>query len=252
MDIISILAVCLISFVIGIISVSIGGTSLITVPVLIWFGMAPKNAIATNMFALIFLSISGAMGFRKEMKPNHYKMIAVFSILTICGSFIGANLVLAINENVLRRIIAIIMCIIAGSFLLKKDLGIQETEAKISKPKFFVGALSILILGVYGGFFSGGYVTLLSYVLILSFGFSFLQVAFITKIFNIFSSSVACAFFHYHGLISFSVGIPLAASMYLGAFLGAKLAIAKGNLWVRNLFIIAVIALAIKLLLFLS
>jgi len=250
MDIIGIFAVCLISLLVGAITVSIGGTSLITVPVLVWLGMTPENAIATNMFALIFLSISGAIGFRKKMKPNHYKMMTVFSILTICGSFIGANLVLIINENVLRRIIAIIMCIVAGSLLYKKDLGIQETKGEISKLRFFAGSLLILILGVYGGFFSGGYVTLLSYVLILSFGFNFLQVAFITKIFNIFSSLAACVFFYYHGLINFSVGIPLAVSMFSGAFLGAKLAIAKGSLWVRNLFIVVVILLAIKLLAF--
>lgn len=250
MDITGILTVCLISLVVGTISISIGGTSLITVPVLIWLGMPPKNAIATNMLALIFLSISGAIGFRKEIRTNHYKMIAVFSMLTICGSFIGANLVLAIDENFLKRAIAIIICIIAASFLFKKDLGVRETKGGISKLRFFAGALSILVLGVYGGLFSGGYVTLLSYVLILSFGFNFLQVAFITKIFNVFSSLVACALFYYHGLIDFSVGIPLATSMSLGAFLGAKLAIAKGNLWVRNLFIIIVIVLAIKLLLF--
>ena len=250
MDIIGILTVCLISFVVGTISVSIGGTSLITVPVLIWLGMTPKNAIATNMLALIFFSISGAIGFRKEIKPNHYKMIAVFSMLTICGSFIGANFVLAIDENILKRVIAIIMCIIVASFLFKSDLGARQIKGQISKLKIFAGALSILILGVYGGFFSGGYVTLLSYVLILSFGFNFLQVAFITKIFNIFSSLAACSFFYYHGLIDFSVGIPLAISMSSGGFLGAKLAITKGNLWVRNMFIIVVIVLAIKLLAF--
>jgi hypothetical protein len=250
MDIISILATCLIAFVACIISVSVGGTSLITVPVLIWLGMTTKNAIATNMFALLFLSLSGALGFRKEAKPSHYKMIAAFSMLTVFGSLIGANLVLAINENILKRIIGIIMCIIAVSFLVKRDLGTQQTTAQISKLKFLLGTLSIFILGIYGGFFSGGYVTLLSYVLILSFGFNFLQAAFVTKVFNIFSSSVACAFFYYHGLINFSVGIPLAVSMFSGAFFGAKLAIAKGNLWIRNLFIAAVIALATKLLAF--
>jgi len=146
--------------------------------------------------------------------------------------------------------IAIMICIMASSFLLKKDLGIQERKEKISRMKFFSGAVSIFILGIYGGFFSGGYVTLLSYVLILILGFNFLQVAFITKIFNIFSSLVACAFFYYHGLIDFSVGVPLALSMAAGAFLGTKLAIAKGTLWIRNLFIIAVLFLAIRLLFF--
>ena len=140
------------------------------------------------------------------------------------------------------------MCVVAGSFLVKKDLGIQE--GKTSKLKLLAAVLLIFILGIYGGFFSGGYVTLLSYVLILSLGFNFLQAAFITKVFNIFSSLTACALFHHHGLINFSVGHPLGVSMYSGAFLGAKLAVAKGNLWVRNLFIVAVIVLAIKLLAF--
>jgi len=248
MDIIGILTACLISLVVGIITVSVGGTALITVPALIWLGMAPKEAIATNMFALIFLSISGAVGFRRQVNPTCYKMIALFSVLTICGSFIGANLVVAINENILKRVIAIIMCVVAGSFLVKKDLGIQE--GKTSKLKLLAAVLLIFILGIYGGFFSGGYVTLLSYVLILSLGFNFLQAAFITKVFNIFSSLTACALFHHHGLINFSVGLPLGVSMYSGAFLGAKLAVAKGNLWVRNLFIVAVIVLAIKLLAF--
>ena len=250
MDIISILTICFIAFVVCVIGVSVGGTSLITVPVLIWLGMVPKDAIATNMFALIFFSISGAVGFRREMKPAYYKMIAVFSILTICGSFMGANLVLAVNEEMLKKAIAVIMCIVGGFLLFTKDLGIHERVGKISKFKFFAGVLSVFILGIYSGFFSGGYVILLSCVFILFFGFNFLQAAFITKIFNIFSSSAACAFFYHHGLIDFSVGIPLAVSMSSGAFLGAKLAVMKGNLWVKKVLIIAVIVLAIKLLVF--
>jgi uncharacterized membrane protein YfcA len=228
----------------------VGGTSLITVPMLISLGMISKNAVATNMFALIFLSLSGAIGFRKEIRITNNKKIAFFSILTICGSLLGASFILAIEKDTLKKVIAIMIFFIASSFLLKKDLGILEKKEKISKLKFFGSALLVFILGIYGGFFSGGYVTFLSYVLILIFGLNFLQVAFVTKIFNIFSSFVACAFFYYHDLIDLSVGIPLAFSMALGAFLGTKLAIAKGNLWVRKLFIVVVIMLAINLLIF--
>ena len=250
MNVVSIIIVCFISFFVSAISVSIGGTSLIIVPVLIALGMVSRDAIATNMFALIFLSMSGAIGFRKEIKSTHYKMIAVFSILTICGSIIGANLILAINKSTLEKVIALMICIIAISFLFKKNLGIRAEEEKTPKMKFIVGAVLVFILGIYGGFFSGGYITLLSYILILIFGLNFLQTAFITKILNILSSLVACIIFYYHGLIDFSVGIPLAFSMSLGAFWGAKLAISKGNLWIRNLFIVVVILLAIKLLIF--
>jgi len=247
-SLINILVVCLVYFVTSVFSVSVGGTSLITVPLLMSFGMTPKNAVATNMFALIFLSISGAIRFKKEIRITHCKMIFFFCMLTICGSIIGANLILAIDENLLDKMIAIMICVIALSFFLKRELGIQRRKERISKMHFVAGALLIFILGIYGGFFSGGYVTLLSYVLILIFGLNFLQVAFVTKIFNIFSSLVACAFFYYHSLIEFHVGVPLAVSASLGAVLGATLAIRKGNLWVRKVFLIAAMVLAVKLL----
>jgi len=54
MNLINILIVCMISFLANIFSVSVGGTSLIAVPLLISLGMISKNAVATNMFALIF------------------------------------------------------------------------------------------------------------------------------------------------------------------------------------------------------
>jgi uncharacterized membrane protein YfcA len=249
MGIIGILTICSVSFVVAIVSVAVGGTSLITVPVLMWFGMLPRQAIATNMFALIFLSLSGTIGFRKELNPKHAKIILILSILTVCGSLIGAELVLSINENILKKVIAAIMCIIAVSLIFKKDLGLKETQNR-DTIKFLLGIFSVFILGIYGGFFSGGYVTLLSYILIISFGLNFLQTVFITRTLKVFSSIAACAFFYYYNLIDFSVAIPMATSMFLGAFIGAKLAIAKGNLWVRNLFVIIVIILATKLLLF--
>ena len=39
METITILIICLFAFIVGTFSVSVGGTSLIIVPILIWFGM---------------------------------------------------------------------------------------------------------------------------------------------------------------------------------------------------------------------
>ena len=250
MDTTAILTICFLSFIISAFSVSVGGTSLITVPLLISMGMVSKNAVATNMFALIFLSISGIIGFRKEMKPMQSKMFIILFLLTVCGSLIGANLVLAINKDILKKVIAIMVCFIAISIVFKKNWGVEEKKHQISAIKFVIAGLLIFLLSIYGGFFSGGYVMLLGYVFISIFGFNFLQTAFVTKILKVFSALAACVFFYYHNLIDFKVGMPMAISMFFGGFLGSKLAIAKGNVWIRNIFIATAIALAIKLLLF--
>jgi uncharacterized membrane protein YfcA len=47
------------------ISVVTGGTSLLTVPVMLSFGLEPRVAVATNMVALIFLSLGGTLPFLK-------------------------------------------------------------------------------------------------------------------------------------------------------------------------------------------
>jgi uncharacterized membrane protein YfcA len=250
MNITSAVIACVVSFAVSIFSVSIGGTSLITVPLLMVLGMAPPNAVATNMFALLFLSVSGAVAFRKAVKVDHPKIVPLFSALTICGSLIGANLLLSVDKDILKRVIAVFICFMLLTFIVRQDFGIHEKREKLPKWKFGLGALSVFVLGIYGGFFSGGYVTLLSYALILIFGLNFLQVAFMTKIFNVFSSLVACAVFYSHGLIDFSIGLPLAFSMSLGAIAGARIAVKKGPSWIRNLFIAAVLVFSAKLLFF--
>ncbi len=249
-SVIDIIIACFFCFAVSIISVSIGGTSLLTVPFLIWLGMNSKNAVATNMFALTFLSLSGALSFKRKIEPINIKMISVFLILTVLGSLLGAGFIAVINQDVLKKIIAVMIVVMTCSLFLNKELGVRQYMAKKSKMKFVVGTILIFILGIYGGFFSGGYIIILTYVLILMFGLDFLQAAFLTKIFNVFSSLAACISFYYSHLIDFYVGIPLAVSMSLGAYWGAKFSIKKGNVWVRNLFVIAVILFAVKLLFF--
>jgi hypothetical protein len=48
-------------FLTSLISVVTGSTSLITVPVMIEFGIDPHVAVATNMMALIFMSLGGSL-----------------------------------------------------------------------------------------------------------------------------------------------------------------------------------------------
>lgn len=245
-----ILFLSLIYFVVGIFSVSVGATALITVPVLIYFGMPAKEAVATSMFILIFLSLIGAIGFRKEAKKDNNKLLVIFVALTLISSFIGAKLVLDIDENLLQKIIGISIIIASFFLLVKKDFGVKVDDKNISAWKMILGLVLVFVLGIYGGFFSGGYVMILTLVLIYFFNFSFLQSAFATKVINLFSSGIACAVFYFNNLIDFELGIILAIFISLGAVLGVKLAIAKGNSWIRKVYIVVVILLAIKLLFF--
>jgi uncharacterized membrane protein YfcA len=240
---------CAVACVTSVLSVSVGGTSLITVPLLLSFQFPVRPAIATNKFALLFLSISGAIGFGRRVKIPGGRWNALFIPLTVAGSLLGARLVLTVNETVLTIVIVLFVLLMTFALLLKPDLGITSRAHTVSAMRRGVATLLVFLLAIYGGFFSGGYVTVLTSVFILLLGFDFLQAATLTKMLNVFSSITAAATFFAHQQIDFTVGIPLGLSMALGAAFGTKLALEKGNRWVRALFLAAVLCLSAKILL---
>ncbi len=102
------------------------------------------------------------------------------------------------------------------------------------------------MLGVYGGLFSGGYVTVLTTVFVALFGMTFLQAVATTKVVNLGSSLVATAVYAWAGLIDWRLGALPSGVMFVGAAVGDKLALRLGNEFVRRAFLIAVVALALK------
>jgi uncharacterized membrane protein YfcA len=106
-----------------------------------------------------------------------------------------------------------------------------------------------LLLAIYGGFFSGGYVTMLTAAFVLLFGMTFLQAVATTKVINVFSSGIATAVFIWRGVVDLKLGLILGVSMFLGALLGSRIALFLSTVWLRRIFIGAVLALAVKLLL---
>jgi uncharacterized membrane protein YfcA len=71
-----------------VVSVVTGGTSLITVPVMMQFGIEAHVAVTTNMLALIFLSLGGTLPLRKDIALSRNKLPALIC-LTVIGSILG-------------------------------------------------------------------------------------------------------------------------------------------------------------------
>ncbi|MGA8622145.1 MAG: sulfite exporter TauE/SafE family protein [Candidatus Sulfotelmatobacter sp.] len=201
------LRLVLIFFVTSLISVITGSTSLITVPVMIEFGIEPHIAVATNMMALIFMSLGGSVPFARTGVIER-RLLPASIVLTLVGSALGALLLLRIPVRALQLTIAIAMIAVAVFSLANKNSG--TSEHSVSSSRRAVGYVATFLLAVYGGFFSGGYVTMLTAVFVLLFGLSFLRSVATTKVVNVFSSAMATLIFAWHGVVdigsvSFSV-----------------------------------------------
>jgi uncharacterized membrane protein YfcA len=239
------LALIAIFFLTSMISVVTGSTSLVTVPALLQFGIAPRVAVATNMFALTCMSLGGTLPFMGS-KTIDRRRLPLLAVLTLISSIIGAWLVYVVPAKLMPFLIALFMLAIAGFSLIEREAGLTQDEAAPSRGAEGGGYVVTFLLGTYGGFFSGGYVTLLTAAYVALFGMTFIRAVATTKVINLVSSLVATVVFALFGLIDYRLGILLGGTMFLGATLGGYAALRMRNVWLRRVFLLTVILLALK------
>jgi uncharacterized membrane protein YfcA len=239
----------MIFFLTSVISVITGSTSLITVPVMLQFGIEPRTALATNMLALTCMSAGGALPFIGKSVIDR-RRLPLLIVLTLASSLLGACLVFMVPAKALPLIIALAMMAVAAFSMAQPQAGIVPTAGAHSRAAAMAGYAATFVLGIYGGFFSGGYVTLLTAAYVALFRMTFVEAVSITKIINLCSSLVATMVFMWRGLIDYKLGILLGVAMFLGASLGGRLALKLPNVWLRWVFLTAVVILALKTLLY--
>jgi uncharacterized protein len=235
-------------FFTSVISVVTGSTSLFTVPVMIALGIEAHVAVATNMLALTFMSVGGSLPFIGKGFLSRSRLLPSI-VLTVIGSGLGALVLLNIPLKALQIAIVVAMIGVAIFSVLNKNLGRASRDVPASNVGVIAGYAATFFLAIYGGFFSGGYVTMLTAAFVLLFGMTLLQAVATTKVINVFSSGIATLVFVWRGVVDLKLGVILGVSMFLGALLGARIALFLSTVWLRRIFIAAVLGLAVKLLL---
>lgn len=222
-----------------------GATSLLTVPLMIQFGIEPRAAIATNMALLVAMNFGSSVGFHGE-DPGSTRRMARLVVITLAGSAGGAFLMLLVSASVLRLVVPAAMLAV----LLFLVVSPRHTGATPPRWRLGAGYVAALVLAFYGGFFSGGYVTMLVAAFTFFFGYSFLRSIALARILNLASSLIAALVFALYGAINWPLAGVLGGTAFAGAFLGAKFARKLPEIWLRRIFTTAVALLAIKSLVF--
>lgn len=231
-------------FLTSLVGVVTGSNSLISVPAMFQVGVEPKIAVATNMFGLTFMSIGATIPFLRGGVID-YKKMPWLVILTLVSSTIGAILVGLITNQSVKIIVSVSMIIVVIFTLTKRNAGVEKTT-EISTTFIILGYVLTFILGIYGGLFSGGYVTMLTAVYVAFFGMTFTEAVASTKLINVFSSLIASAIFAWQGLIDYKLGLILGGTMFIAAYIGAKTVTKLDDVWLKRIFLTAVLILAVK------
>lgn len=225
----------------------VGGTSLITIPVLIFLGLPPHTAIGTDRLGITGLTSMGWYKFH-EKGLIHYRIALVMGVAALIGSFLGANLVLQISVALLRKIIAIVTVLILILLVGQPKLGVEKKDRIIKRYEYGIGIFISFIVGIYGGFYGAMAGTFLLYILLFIFKQTFLESTATLKLPSFMMTTMAALVFAIKGAIDY----PMAAAMFLGcaigAYVGAHYSDRIGNVWIKRLFILIILIMAIKLL----
>lgn len=242
-----IILLCCASFFAGFIDAIVGGGGLIQTPVALI--LMPQYAVATIIGSLKIPAFSGtsfaAYQYLQKVKLN-WKLLITMAVIAFVSAFFGSMLLNAVPNDFMKPLLFVILIFLAIYTFFKKQFGLHQ-EKNLSFKNQYISAIAIaILLGFYDGFIGPGTGSLLVVAMVSILGFDFLHASANAKMINLATNFGSICLFASKGKIIWSFAIPMAFCNALGGWLGAKLAIKKGNGFIRIFFLIVVIATLLR------
>jgi uncharacterized membrane protein YfcA len=235
------------SLLLGLISGFIGGIAtgggLVSIPGLMFIGLPPSAAIATNNLNSVS-SITSALRFHQTHKLQFRRMMPLL-LTSFFGGIVGSKLLLHLSQPVIQKAFAVASIVLVVTFVLNKG----PHTTKRGRIHSLLGVFAAFLGSVFAGLFGTGGGFFVVYILSYFYGLSIMEANANTKIINIAGSISVIAVFLQAGLINFKVGLPMMVGSTIGGYIGAHTALKRGEGLVKVIFLLAVSASGIKLLL---
>lgn len=246
-SILTIFSLIILSFTAGFVDAVIGGGGLIQLPaMLINFPKTPLPVIfGTNKIASLAGTSMAAFQYSRRIQFN-YPILFTIAAFAGTASFAGAQVVSHINVNALKPVILAILIVIAVYTFIKKDLGKIKAKHITLRQQLIRGSLMGLVVGFYDGFFGPGTGSFFVLGFVMLLGFEFVEASAYSKLINCMTNIGALLVFISKGKYLLDIAILMALCNIAGNLIGARLALRKGNDFVRIFFLIIVMLMIVR------
>ena len=204
-----------------------GGGSFISFPALLFAGVPPINANATNN-AVMFVGLLGsASAYKSELLTQRPELLTL-SVVSLIGGTLGSLLLLHTTQTLFTFLIPYLLLIATLVFTFSKPLTkwLYFYGESISNKSGFTktGLLLQLVIATYGGFFGGGVGILILAMLAVMGMQNFHTMNALKTLLNACISSVAMFSFIIAGVIAWPQAIVMSIGALLGGYWGVKYA----------------------------
>jgi uncharacterized protein len=153
----------------GTINTVVGSGTLITFPTLLALGVPPVTANVSNTIGLVPGSVSGAVGYRRELRGQRGRLLRLGSA-SLVGGIAGAALLLALPAEAFNTIVPVLILLGCVLVVLQPVIGRRvaarhERLGRVPEHGPVWVWLLVMLTGVYGGYFGAAQGVILMAVL---------------------------------------------------------------------------------------
>lgn len=241
-----IVILCLAAFGAGFVDSIVGGGGLLQLPALMLsFPHLPLvTLLGTNKLVSVTGTAFSAWRFSRQI-PYIRAILFPAMLMAFGGSFLGAYTVSIVSNAFLKPVFIVCMFGIFVVTIRNKHFGMLDHDPDVVIPAWkplLIGAG----IGFYDGFFGPGAGTLLIMAFVGFMSMTFVQGSAYAKMINLTTNVAAISFFIMKGTVLWNTALLMMVFNVAGSVVGVRLALLKGNEFVRGLLRFIVFAMIVK------
>lgn len=226
-----------------------GGAGLLQLPVLIFLGLPFGIALATHKVASVALGVGATI--RHLRSSTLERRFVLFILATgLPGVVVGASLILQVPDRAAEVSLGLLTIGLGVYSLIKGELGQHYLPIHRDIPGMVIGGIGLFAIGILNGSLTSGTGLFVTLWLVRWFGLDYQRaVAYTLVLVGLFWNGGGAVTLGLLGEIRWSWLPALLVGSLLGGYLGAHLAIARGNRAIKRVFEVVTILVGTKLIL---
>ena len=224
-----------------------GGAGLLQFPALIFLGLPFGIALATHKVATVALGVGATL---RHLKSSTLERRFVLFILAtgLPGVVVGASVILQVPDRTARVALGVLTLGLGLYSLFRRELGQQYQPRHRNGWPLWLGGAGLFVIGVLNGSLTSGTGLFVTIWLVRWFGLDYKRaVAYTLVLVGMFWNGAGALTLGVLGHIKWDWLPALLLGSLIGGYLGAHLAITRGNHAIKRVFELVTIVVGIKL-----
>lgn len=224
-----------------------GGAGLLQLPALIFLGLPFAIALATHKVASVALGVGATLRYLRGGG-----LTWPFSLFILAcglpGVVLGASLILQVPERIAEVALGLLTIGLGVYSWLKPDLGLVRREVADDYRHYAIGGLVLCGIGIVNGSLTSGSGLFVTLWLVRWFGLEYKHaVAYTLVLVGMFWNGAGALTLGMQATIQWDWLPALLLGSLIGGYLGAHLAIIKGNRVIKRVFEVVTVLVGLKL-----